>query len=87
MIKRGSDSCIIDSLEGRFDVPANKIAKEDVIDTTAAGDSFSAGYLAARLSGQNPSQSASQGHLVAGTVIQYRGAIIPLDATPKLIEG
>lgn len=87
VIKRGSDSCIIDSVEGRFDVPANKIAKEDVIDTTAAGDSFSAGYLAARLSGKNPSQSASQGHLVAGTVIQYRGAIIPLDATPKLIEG
>ena len=87
VIKRGSDSCIIDSIEGRFEVPANKIAKEDVIDTTAAGDSFSAGYLAARLSGKTPSQSASQGHLVAGTVIQYRGAIIPLDATPKLIES
>lgn len=87
VIKRGSDSCIIESAEGRFDVPANKIAKEKVIDTTAAGDSFSAGYLGARLSGQNPAQSALQGHLVAGTVIQYRGAIIPLDATPTLIEN
>ncbi|WP_141674768.1 sugar kinase [Gilliamella apicola] len=86
VIKRGSDSCIIDSAEGRFEVPANKIAKENVIDTTAAGDSFSAGYLAARLNGKNPTQSALQGHLVAGTVIQYRGAIIPVDATPKLIN-
>jgi 2-dehydro-3-deoxygluconokinase len=86
IIKRGSDSCIIDSAEGHFDVPANKIAKDKVIDTTAAGDSFSAGYLGARLTGQNPSQSALQGHLVAGTVIQYRGAIIPVDATPKLID-
>ncbi|OCG61401.1 sugar kinase [Gilliamella sp. GillExp13] len=84
VIKRGSDSCIIDSADGRFEVPANKIAKDKVIDTTAAGDSFSAGYLGARLSGRNPSQSALQGHLVAGTVIQYRGAIIPVDATPKL---
>ena len=71
VIKRGSDSCIIDSLDGRYDVPVNKIAKEYVIDITAAGDSFSAGNLVARLSDQNPSQSASQGHLVAGTVIQY----------------
>ncbi|MWP62009.1 sugar kinase [Gilliamella sp. Pas-s25] len=86
VIKRGSDSCIIDAAEGRFDVPANKIPKDKVIDTTAAGDSFSAGYLGARLSGRNPLQSASQGHLVAGTVIQYRGAIIPVEATPKLIE-
>ncbi|MFQ0970677.1 sugar kinase [Gilliamella sp. ESL0232] len=85
VIKRGSDNCIIDSADGRFEVPANKITKDKVIDTTAAGDSFSAGYLGARLSGRNPSQSALQGHLVAGTVIQYRGAIIPVDATPKLI--
>lgn len=85
VIKRGSNSCIIDSVDGRFEVPANKIAKDKVIDTTAAGDSFSAGYLGARLSGRNPSQSALQGHLVAGMVIQYRGAIIPVDATPTLI--
>ena len=86
VIKRGSDSCIIQSAEGRFDVPANKISKDKVIDTTAAGDSFSAGYLGARLTGRSPAQSAVQGHLVAGTIIQYRGAIIPLEVTPKLIE-
>ncbi|OCG08013.1 ketodeoxygluconokinase [Gilliamella sp. wkB178] len=86
IIKRGSESCIIESVAGRFDVPANKIAKKQIVDTTAAGDSFSAGYLGARLTGKSPSQSAVQGHLVAGTVIQYRGAIIPLDATPKLLN-
>lgn len=85
VIKRGSESCIVDSKEGRFDIPANKIAKESVVDTTAAGDSFSAGYLAARLTGANPEKSARQGHLVAGTVIQYRGAIIPLAVTPALL--
>jgi len=84
VIKRGSDSCIVDSQEGRFEVPANKISKEKVIDTTAAGDSFSAGYLAARLTGRSPDESAQQGHHVAGTVIQYRGAIIPKDAISVL---
>lgn len=83
IIKRGADSCIIKSPEGQFEVPANNIAKAQIIDTTAAGDSFSAGYLAARLMGQSPALSAKQGHLVAGTVIQYRGAIIPLAAMPK----
>lgn len=84
VIKRGSDSCIVDSQEGRFEVPANKISKEKVIDTTAAGDSFSAGYLAARLTGRSPDESVQQGHHVAGTVIQYRGAIIPKDAISVL---
>lgn len=85
VIKRGSESCIVDAKEGRFDIPANKIAKDKVVDTTAAGDSFGAGYLAARLTGADPEKSAKQGHLVAGTVIQYRGAVIPLEVTPKLL--
>lgn len=83
VIKRGSDSCIVWRAEQQDDVPAIKLPKESVVDTTAAGDSFSAGYLAARLTGSNTVDSAKQGHLVASTVIQYRGAIIPMEAMPK----
>ena len=83
VIKRGSDSCIVWCAEHQDDVPAIKLPKESVVDTTAAGDSFSAGYLAARLTGSNTVDSAKQGHLVASTVIQYRGAIIPMEAMPK----
>ncbi|MDR3516531.1 MAG: sugar kinase [Azospirillaceae bacterium] len=55
-----------------------------VVDTTAAGDSFSAGYLAARLAGAPAAQAARTGHRLAATVIQYRGAIIPRAAMPSL---
>ena len=50
-----------------------------VIDTTAAGDSFNGGYLAARLSGAEHSQAMIAGHKLASHVIQYKGAIIPRD--------
>ena len=54
-----------------------------MVDTTAAGDSFSAGYLAVRLTGGDAESAAKRGHLTASTVIQYRGAIIPREAMPQ----
>jgi 2-dehydro-3-deoxygluconokinase len=83
VVKRGADSCIVSNANGeRHDIPAIRLEKEKVIDTTAAGDSFSAGYLAKRLTGASEIESAQRGHLTASTVIQYRGAIIPLEAMP-----
>ncbi|QRM31881.1 sugar kinase [Microvirga sp. VF16] len=55
---------------------------DDVVDTTAAGDSFAAAYLNARLSGKGPQAAAAAGHRLAGQVVRYRGAIIPRDAMP-----
>lgn len=60
---------------------------ERVVDTTAAGDSFSAAYLAARLAGAGPVEAAIAGHRLAGAVICYSGAIIPLAAMPDQIIG
>ena len=84
VIKRGADSCIVATSDGQEDVPAIKLPKEKVVDTTAAGDSFSAGYLSVRLQGGSVTDAAKRGHLTASTVIQYRGAIIPLEAMPKI---
>jgi len=83
VVKRGADSCIVSSAEGeQHDVPAVKLPKEKVIDTTAAGDSFSAGYLAVRLTGGSAVEAAVRGHETASTVIQHRGAIIPMEFMP-----
>ncbi len=83
IIKRGADSCLVAvDNEPVIEVAAVKLPKESVVDTTAAGDSFSAGYLAVRLTGGDAAQAAKRGHLTASTVIQYRGAIIPREAMP-----
>lgn len=55
-----------------------------VVDTTAAGDSFAAAYLASRLSGAEPVQAARAGHRLAGLVVCHPGAIIPRSAMPAL---
>jgi 2-dehydro-3-deoxygluconokinase len=53
-----------------------------VVDTTAAGDSFAAAYVAARLAGSEPIEAAQAGHRLAGVVVCHPGAIIPRAAMP-----
>ncbi|KQT54763.1 2-dehydro-3-deoxygluconokinase [Aureimonas sp. Leaf454] len=46
------------------------------VDTTGAGDSFSAAYVAARLRGLSPTDSVRCGHALAGEVVRHHGALI-----------
>ncbi len=82
IVKRGADDCFVVT-EGKQDTVA-ALKVNSVVDTTAAGDSFSAGYLAKRILGGNCAESALAGHKVAGTVIQHRGAIIPSEVMPTI---
>ena len=84
VIKRGGDPCIIATQAGIAHVPVQTAIVP--VDTTAAGDAFNAGYLAGRIAGMPPEPAASQGHRLAGAVIQHRGAIIPRSAMPDLHE-
>jgi 2-dehydro-3-deoxygluconokinase len=62
-------------------------ARVAAVDTTAAGDSFNAAYLAARLAGQAPHDAALRGHRLAGIVVSHRGAIVPPEATREATQS
>lgn len=55
---------------------------ERVTDTTAAGDSFNAGFIAATLTGASATAAMAAGHALAARVIAHPGAIIPRSAMP-----
>lgn len=62
-------------LDGSAAPPCEPAPK--VVDSTAAGDSFNGGYLAARLKGENGTTALERGHALARLVVQHRGAIVP----------
>lgn len=83
VVKRGVEGCYLSASSLAELVPTPAV--DDVIDSTAAGDSFNAGYLAARLAGKEPVDAAADGHRLAGRVIRHRGAVIPLAAMADLM--
>ncbi|WP_062227240.1 sugar kinase [Aureimonas frigidaquae] len=63
-------------------LPALKV--ERPVDTTGAGDSFGAGYLAARLAGRDPQAAVAVAHRTASRVIQGYGGLVEIDTLAKL---
>lgn len=53
------------------------LVPEKPVDTTSAGDSFNAGYLAAMLQDADPDTSIRAGHALSRQVIRHRGALVP----------
>ena len=53
------------------------------VDTVGAGDAFSAGFIAAYLSGRNPADAAKQGNILADFVASQKGAVPDYD--PEII--
>lgn len=84
-IKRGALPAIVGGPEGWQEVATQAVPR--VVDTTAAGDSFAAGYLCRRLRGHPPADAAAFGNRLAARVIQHPGALIPREAMQDLVAG
>jgi 2-dehydro-3-deoxygluconokinase len=85
ILKTGGDEVWILDDGATARLPLEKL--HSVVDTTGAGDSFNAAYIAARLGGADPKSSALEGHRLAAIVVMHRGAIIPADAMERAGAG
>ena len=74
VIKDGKNGCIYLSKQQIITVPTKPVA--NVVDTTAAGDSFNAGFLAGKIKHRNAKDCCDLGNQLAGQVIQQQGAIV-----------
>ena len=81
VLKLNEPACIVRADGAERIVKAAPLTRP-VVDTTAAGDSFAAAYLAARHRGASPREAAEAGHRLAGVVVGYPGAIIPREVMP-----
>ncbi len=78
VIKNGPEDCLVSISDeaggGQWRTAPPAVARP--VDTTAAGDSFNAAYIAARMFGLAPDQAAESGVELAARVIQHKGAIV-----------
>lgn len=75
VVKNGGDALWLgDELGIRSCQP---IKVDNLVDSTAAGDSFAAAFLSALAQGQDADAAASHGMQLASKVIQHRGALVP----------
>lgn len=79
VVKQGASKTLVRQT-GQPIIEFPVVAVSRPVDTTAAGDSFAAGYLAQRLRGGSAESAAALGNRLAATVIQHAGAIIPREA-------
>ena len=75
VVKNGPNSALVAAGGSRDFIPVPEVVVP--VDTTAAGDGFNAGYLAARLAGKGPGEAAAAAHQLAGQVIRHPGALMP----------
>lgn len=76
IVKNGADPVHFRDGDTGGIVPVDGVPQ--VIDTTAAGDSFNAGLLAGLAKGASVSASIVQGCALARIVVQHKGALVPI---------
>lgn len=74
VVKGDELNTLVINTNQRFEQQATPVR---AVDTSGAGDAFNAGYLAARLKGDDVPTAVTQAQALAARVVQHRGAILP----------
>jgi 2-dehydro-3-deoxygluconokinase len=75
VVKNGPNSALVFAGNKSEFIPVPEVVVP--VDPTAAGDSFNAAYIAARVTGKGATDAAADAHRLAGQVIRHRGALMP----------
>jgi 2-dehydro-3-deoxygluconokinase len=84
VVKDGTEPALVVTGDTRTAVPASRAR---AVDTTGAGDSFNGGYIAARLANLDPVTAAAHAHKVAARVVEFHGALAPMDEARKAFKA
>ena len=83
VVKNGADDVLFVEKGETGIVPVTAIS--EVVDTTAAGDSFNAGVFAGLASGSSLADAIALACRLSGLVVQGKGALVPVNA--EALEG
>lgn len=81
VVKNGAKPLLVDASGRSLELPAEPV--KQVVDATAAGDSFNGAFLASFLTSGDAEAAARLGSRVAATVIGHRGALVAQSLLPK----
>jgi 2-dehydro-3-deoxygluconokinase len=79
VVKNGAGRIL--AYEDGYCVNCDPIQNVILVDSTAAGDSFNAGFIGARLQGADLNDAVCEGSLLAAQVILKSGALVEVDFT------
>lgn len=74
IITMGNEGCVISKDGKHTPVPSNNV--ENVVDTTGAGDAFSAGFIVGKLRNRDIIECAKMGHDVAANFLEEKRRLI-----------
>ena len=84
IVKNGSGAVIVVEDGTLSESPVHPVT--DLVDTTAAGDSFNAGFLAGYANGATTQISVAFACNLARAVVQQRGALVPIAADELTLD-